>query len=86
MDDPSAPRSHARIVSVGIRGQADRYDVESVARWIRSGEHSFYTTNTRGEHPRMTEVCPCANRTRPHIRSVPDAHTDNNLESQPGCP
>jgi hypothetical protein len=85
MEKPASPQRDSDILAVGLAGNTQLYPVEQVAGWIESKEHSFYTTNAAGQHPRATEVCPCKQTTRKHIRSVPDQWTDNNLESQPDC-
>jgi hypothetical protein len=84
MENPAVSRRDSDILAVGL-ADGKRYPVEQVAGWIERREHSFYTTNQYGQHERETEVCPCRQTTRKHIRSVPDRWTDNNLESQPEC-
>lgn len=82
------PPQHARIVAVGVGNDPDkasqRITLSEVLRLLRSGNR-FYTKGERTGKIAFVEAYMCAACGSEHIRSKPDATTDNNLDSLRYC-
>lgn len=83
----SLPNDRAHIVAVGT-GTASSYDkywtLSEVLAAMDKGD-TFYTYGESSHKTALVQkyVCPWCYRT--HIRSHPDAVTDNNLDNLPRC-
>lgn len=81
------PPQHAHIVAVGT-GTAAGYDtlwtLDQVLLAMSNG-HVFYTVSPSTNKIALVENYYCSKCSRYHIRSSPDAVTDNNLDSLPYC-
>ena len=83
------PPQHAHIVAVGTSDGAadratDRLTLQQVLRAMSSGT-VFYTKGLRSGRTARVEKYVCGRCSGTHIRSAPDAVTDNNLDSLRLC-
>jgi hypothetical protein len=83
---PGARPDHARIVEVGLRGEATRRSLREVVGWIERGEHEVYMTDPSTGQPAEVALCRCPGATWTHIKTWPNATRDDNLDSLPRCP
>lgn len=84
----SQPPTHALIVAVGTGtdpGAADRrWTLDEVVRAMDAGDN-FHTQGASSGKIARVEKYLCTACRRTHIRSAPDAVTDNNLDSLRRC-
>lgn len=82
------PPQHAHIVAVGVGNDPDaankRFTLAEVLSMMDTGDN-FYTVGTRTGKSAWVEKYWCSHCSRHHIRSSPDATTDNNLDSLRYC-
>ena len=82
------PTTHAHIVAVGTGtdpSKADqRWTLQEVLDAMDRGD-SFYTVGVRSGKVALVEKYNCTSCWRTHIRSSPDAVTDNNLDNLRRC-
>jgi hypothetical protein len=82
------PPSHAHIVAVGVgndpNGAEQRLLLSSVLMMMDRGD-IFYTKGTTSGKVAKVEKYWCSSCEKYHIRSSPDATTDNNLDNLRYC-
>ena len=82
------PTTHAHIVAVGTGtdpNKADqRWTLDEVLNAMDRGDR-FYTVGVGSGKVALVEKYTCTSCWRTHIRSSPDAVTDNNLDSLRRC-
>lgn len=81
------PNDKAHIVAVGtgLPSGYDRYwRLSEVLAAMDHGD-SFYTYGERSQKVALVEKYACPWCSKTHIRSVPDAIPDNNLDNLPRC-
>jgi hypothetical protein len=87
--EPSqVPNDRAHIVAVGTGSSASNYDrywqLNEVLAAMDRG-HTFYTFGESSRKRASVEKYKCPWCSQIHIRSTPDAVTDNNLDNLPQC-
>lgn len=84
----SNPPTHAHIVAVGVGNDPDkasnRFTLAEVLRCLSNGDR-FFTKGPRTGKVAFVEKYQCSHCRTQHIRSKPDATTDNNLDSLRYC-
>jgi hypothetical protein len=84
----SQPPNHAHIVAIGTGTDPDkasqRLTLAEVIQMIDKGD-KFYTTGQKTGKTAWVEKFLCTHCRQYHIRSTPDATTDNNLDSLRYC-
>ncbi len=82
------PHDRAHIVGVGTGPSASSYTgywtLQQVLDAMDAG-HTFYTYGEKSGKSASVQKYICPNCTRTHIRSAPDAVTDNNLDNLSVC-
>jgi Protein of unknown function (DUF3892) len=82
------PNDRAHIVAVGTGSSATSYDkywlLSEVLAAIDRGDE-FYTLGEKSGETASVNKYECPWCTQTHIRSSPDAVTDNNLDNLPTC-
>ncbi len=82
------PTTHAHIVAVGTGTDPDKADQRWTLNEVLSAmdrSDTFYTQGVKSGKVARVEKFVCAHCTRTHIRSSPDAVTDNNLDNLRRC-
>jgi hypothetical protein len=83
----SQPNDRAHIVAVGTgdeSGYNAYWSLNQVLSAMDQG-HVFYTYGQTSGKTATVHKYVCPNCSRTHIRSAPDAVTDNNLDNLPTC-
>lgn len=82
------PPQHAHIVAVGVGIEPTRYTqsftLAQVLQMMVNGD-KFYTQGVRTGKTAWVERYACSSCNQWHIRSAPDAVSDNNLDSLSSC-
>ena len=82
------PPDHAHIVAVGTGHESSsasyRWTLDEVLVAMGNG-HRFFTHGDRSGQTALVTAFWCPSCLRNHIRSMPDAVSDNNLDSLPYC-
>lgn len=85
---PQVPNDRAHIVAVGTGSSASTYDrywsLSDVLAAMDSG-NTFYTFGETSQRKTFVGPYICGLCSERHIRSTPDAVTDNNLDNLPLC-